>query len=141
MNRLLLQFVLPALLLGDAQSRECQAGESLVVPYARVPGDATSESFWVRVNGIHVEAAHLALNVGYAHFAFRGSVRVEIAVRDPIRTFDLSPHRAQIKAKADGKVRSFELRQPQKLHLTVNELQRFFLFAHGRGRQRYAERE
>lgn len=129
MTRLLLQVLLPSLFLCGAQSRECQAGESLVVPYTRVPEDATSENFSVRVNGMQVEAAHLALNVGYTHFAFRGSVRVEIAVREPIRTFDLSPHRAQIEAKVDGKVLSFELRRPQKLHLTVNKLPRFFLFA------------
>jgi hypothetical protein len=107
----------------------CSAIESVVVPYPRVPGDAKSVAFRVRVNGIPVDAAHLELNVGYAHFAFMGTVQVEIIASEPIRTFDLSPHLCKISARAEGNTLSFELSDPRKLHLTINELPRFFLFA------------
>jgi len=100
-----------------------------VIPYPRVPGDAAHPSIGVRVNGTPVEAAALELGVGYAHFAFTGTVRVEITVDRPIRKFDLSPHRAGIRAKVDRRTLAFDLSQPRKLHLKIDDLPRFFLFA------------
>lgn len=104
-------------------------GDDAVRPFPRVQGDSASEDFTVRVDGVAVDSTHLELNVAYAHFAFRHNVRVEIIAKEPIREYDLSPHRAAIAAKVDGNTLSFELSQPRKLHLKVNELPRFFLFA------------
>ena len=69
------------------------------------------------------------MKVGYAHFTFSGTVTVEVTVKETIKTFDLSPHRYGISATANGKVLSFKLSQPRKLHLKVNDLSRFFIFA------------
>lgn len=103
---------------------------AVVTPYPLVPGDpANSDYPVVRVNGVDVATATTNMSVGYAHFAFAGKVRVEITCREPITTFNLSPHRLGIVAKAEGNVLSFELDRPRKLHLRVNALSRFFLFA------------
>lgn len=103
--------------------------QATVTPCPRVPGDAANAHFTVKVNGTPVDACSTAMNVGYAHFAFAGTVKVEITASEDIKTFDLSPHRLGIVAKADGKTLAFELSKPAKLHLQVNKLPRFFLFA------------
>ncbi len=100
-----------------------------VTPYPLVPGDAPNADYKVKVNGTPVAACGTAMNVGYAHFAFTGTVKVEITVGEAITTFDVSPHRDGIQARAAGNTLSFELTQPRKLHIQVNKLPRFFLFA------------
>lgn len=105
------------------------AAKDAVTPYPRVPGDEPSADFTVKVNGTPIEACATAMNVGYAHFAFTGTVKVEIIAREAIKTFDISPHRGGFAAKAGGNTLSFELTQPRKLHIQVNGLPRFFLFA------------
>ncbi len=106
------------------------ASAAAVTPYPRVPGDEPSRDYVsVRVNDIEVPTVGTTMNVGYAHFAFSGTVRVEIVVREPIETFDLSPHRLGIAATAKGNVLTFELSEPRKLHLRINQLNRFFVFA------------
>ncbi len=100
-----------------------------VTPYPLVPGDEANTHFTVKVNGMAVEACSTAMNVGYAHFAFAGTVKIEITTSEHIETFDLSPHRLGIQTVVDGKTLAFELSQPAKLHLQVNKLPRFFLFA------------
>lgn len=100
-----------------------------LTPYPRVPGDEANPTFVVKVDGSPVEACQTAMNVGYAHFAFEGTVKVEITAQEPIESFDLSPHRAGIVAKAEGKTLAFELSQPKRLHVQINSLPRFFLFA------------
>jgi hypothetical protein len=100
-----------------------------VTPYPRVPGDVASADYpAVTVNGIPVETVGTTMGVGYAHFAFdSGPVRVEITAREPIQSFDLSPHRQGIQAVVAGRVLAFELPEPRKLHLRINGLQRFFI--------------
>ena len=100
-----------------------------VTPYPLVPGDAPNADCTVKVNGTPVAACGTAMNVGYAHFAFTGTVKVEISVREAITTYDVSPHRDGIQARAAGNTLSFELTQPRMLHIQVNKLPRFFLFA------------
>lgn len=103
---------------------------AMITPYPAVPGDdANSDYISVTVDGIAVPTVTTAMNVGYAHFAFTGKVKVEITAKEPITTFDLSPHRLSIKAEVRDRVLSFELDQPRKLHLRINGLSRFFLFA------------
>ena len=103
--------------------------QAALTPYPRVPGDEANTHFTVKVDGTTVEACSTAMNVGYAHFAFTDKVKVEITAQEPITSFDLSPHRAGIAAKMTGSTLSFELTKPSKLHLKVNELPRFFIFA------------
>ncbi len=100
-----------------------------MTPYPRVPDDEPNAHFTVTVNGTTVEACGTVMNVGYAHFAFTDIVKVEITASEPIQTFDLSPHRAGIKAAVAGKTQTFELSQPRWVHLQVNQLPRFFVFA------------
>src|SRR5690606_17567621 len=101
-----------------------------VTAYPRVPGDASNVDYVsVRVNGVEVPTVGTAMKVGYAHFAFTGRARVEIETRELLTTFDLSPHRLGLVAAAKGNVLEFELNEPRKLHLRVNDLSRFFLFA------------
>jgi len=104
--------------------------EAEVFPYPRAAGDRANSSFpSVKVDGAAVETVITDMNVGYAHFAFSGTVAVEVAVKEAIETFDLSPHRYGIQAAAKGNVLSFRLSEPRKLHLKVNGLPRFFIFA------------
>lgn len=101
-----------------------------VIAYPRIPGDSPNDDYIsVTVNGTPVDTMMTAMNVGYAHFAFTGTVKVEIKAKVPIKTFDLSPHRLGIKATASGDALSFELTEPRKMHLRINGLSRFFLFA------------
>lgn len=105
------------------------AADSLIV-HPRVPGDAANADITkVTVNGTTIPACSTAMNVGYAHFAFTGKARVEITARELIKTSDVSPHRSGIKANAAGSTLSFELSKPSDLHIQVNQLPRFFLFA------------
>jgi hypothetical protein len=108
----------------------CQTAQSMVIPYPRVPGDRTNSDFpSVEVNGVHIDTVGTDLNVGYAHFAFEGTVTVEVNVRETINSFDLSPHRYGIHATANGKALLFQISRPRKLHLKINNLARFFIFA------------
>ncbi|MHC4437704.1 MAG: hypothetical protein ACYS3S_10120 [Planctomycetota bacterium] len=101
-----------------------------VVPCPRAVGDRANLDFpSVKVDGVAVETVSTDMNVGYAHFAFSGEVAVEVIVKEVIKTFNLSPHRYGIQAAAKGNVLSFRLSQPRKLHLKVNGLPRFFIFA------------
>jgi len=108
----------------------CQAAQAGVTPYPRAPGDQPNLDFpSVRVNDIPIDTVNTDMNVGYAHFAFLGMVTVEVIARETINTFDLSPHRYGIYATANGNALSFQLSQPRKMHLKINDLPRFFIFA------------
>ena len=101
-----------------------------VTPYPALPGDpANADYIAVKVNGVGVPSVTTAMQVGYAHFAFEGRARIEVTAKEPIRSFDLSPHRLGIVATTKGNVLTFEIDQPRKLHLRINNLSRFFLFA------------
>ena len=108
----------------------CQTARAGVTPYPRVPGDQPNLYFpSIRVNDTPIDTVSTDMNVGYAHFAFSGTVAVEVIARETINTFDLSPHRYGIHATANGNVLSFHLSQPRKMHLKINGLPRFFIFA------------
>jgi hypothetical protein len=101
-----------------------------VTPYPRVPGDRVNADFpSVKINGVKVDTVSTDMNVGYAHFAFSGTVTVEVTTKETIESFDLSPHRYEIQARAKGRVLSFRLSYACKLHLKINALPRFFIFA------------
>ena len=100
-----------------------------VTPYPLVPDDAPNADYTVKINGTPVAACGTAMNVGYAHFAFTGRVKVEITAREAITSFDISPHRDGIQGSSTGNTLVFELSQPRLLHIQVNKLPRFFLFA------------
>ncbi len=122
-----MKFIIVSLLFTVATSH---AAQDLLTAYPRVPGDsANADITRVRVNGTEVPACSTVMNVGYAHFAFTGKAHVEITAREPIETFDISPHRRGIKGRAEGNTLSFELSKPGDLHIQLNQLPRFFLFA------------
>src|SRR5688572_15155009 len=74
-----------------------------VTAYPPPPGDEANRDYpAVAVDGVAVSPVTTAMQVGYAHFAFTGKVTVKITAREPIKTFDLSPHRLGIKATVDG---------------------------------------
>lgn len=118
------------ILFGVLASIVSRTASADVTPYSRLPGDAGNLDYVaVTVNSVPVDTTMTEMNVGYAQFAFSGKATVQITTAEPIKTLDLSPHRAGIKATANGNVLTFELDRPQKLHLRVNSLSRFFLFA------------
>lgn len=101
-----------------------------VTPYPRPPYEAADpDHLSVTVNGVPVETVGTTMNVGYVHFAFTGAARVEITMREPVKSFELSPKRLGLRAEARGNVLAFDLAEPRKLHLRVNGLRRFFVFA------------
>ncbi|MGE5550608.1 MAG: glycoside hydrolase family 28 protein [Bacteroidota bacterium] len=103
-----------------------------VIAYPRCPGDDVNKDYpSVTVNGMPVDTVMTGMNVGYAHFAFSGTATVEITAREAVGAFDLSPHRYGIKADKSGNKLTFTLSEPRKLHLKVNNLTRFFIFADG----------
>ncbi len=106
-----------------------QTAPAAIIPFPLPEGDESNPHFNVRVNGVPIPACTTAMKVGYAHFAFAGKATVEITASEPIGTFDVSPHRAGITAKANDRTLSFDLASPVKLHIEINKLPRFFLFA------------
>ena len=121
--------ILASLLISGAALCCLGSPPQAVTPYPLPPGDEPNAHFTVKVNGTTVDACGTAMNVGYAHFAFAGTVTVAITAREPISAFDVSPHRTGIRATAEGSTLSFELSQPRMLHIQINRLPRFFLFA------------
>lgn len=107
-----------------------QVFAALVTPYSRPPQDLPDSDYLaVTVDGVPVDTVGTTMGVGYAHFAVSGTAKIEIQTREAVTSFDLSPHRAGLRATATGNTLSFELDRPRKLHLRVNGLRRFFLFA------------
>ena len=119
-------FIFTALVLTSGFHASAQAA---VTPYPRPVGDEVNAQYQVKVDGVEIPSTQPVLGVGYAHFAFKGKVRVEVTSAEPITKFDLSPHRLNLAAKAEGKTLAFEIDKPCKLHLRINGQQRFFLFA------------
>jgi polygalacturonase len=105
----------------------CFAAE--VTPYPRPIGDAPNSEYGVTVNGIEVDTIETVMGVGYAHFGFTGNLEVQIKVNEPVDSVDISPHRLKIKHRVSGNTVTFSVAKPCKLHLRINNLQRFFLFA------------
>ena len=65
----------------------CQTAQTMVITYPRVPGDRPNSDFpSVEVNGVPIDTVDTDLNVGYAHFAFEGTVTVEVNVRETINS-------------------------------------------------------
>lgn len=100
-----------------------------VSPFPRPECDAANADFRLTVDETPVECISTTMQVGYAHFSFTGKVRVDLTASEPIETFDLSPHRLGIEAESKGNRLSFWIDRPCKLHLQINQLPRFFLFA------------
>jgi len=115
----------PLLVLGASVGEVIAA----ITPYPRLVIDEPSKSFTLKVEGTPVDCVHTAMQVGYAHFAFTGRVRIEITASEPIESYDLSPHRRQIAARVSGNKLIFWIDRPCKLHLRVNRLPRLFVFA------------
>lgn len=105
------------------------AGAIEVVPYPRPVIDAPNAHFALNVDGKPIDCVETTMQVGYAHFSFSGRVLVELTASESIETFDLSPHRLGIEAKSTGNRLTFWIDRPCKLHLRVNQLPRFFIFA------------
>lgn len=129
MIRGLLLFPLTQLLVLDLLT--CGTATAKVVAHPRLAIDAPSENFTLEVDGVAVDCIDTVMQVGYAHLSFSGRVRVELSASEPIESFDLSPHRSGIKARARGRRLTFWIDRPCKLHLRVNDLPRFFIFADG----------
>ncbi len=102
---------------GDASG---DAGSNVVVSdalqiYPQAPNAVQSSTFQVRVNGspVFVEENR---RISHSHFAFAGTVQIEVEFVDPIRSFRLSPLHG-IEPEVDGNVLSFSLSVPRKLIL------------------------
>jgi polygalacturonase len=100
-----------------------------VIAYPRPLGDKANSEYRVSVNGMEVDSIATVMDVGYAHFGFSGKVRVTVRSSEPIETYDLSPHRLKIEAQIRGNSLTFVIDKPRKLHLRINNLKRFFIFA------------
>src|SRR5262245_20597236 len=77
------------------------SASAAVTPYPPPPGDAANDQYSVKVNGVEIPSVKTGMDVGYAHFAFDGKARVEIKASEPIKEFNLSPHRLGIQATAE----------------------------------------
>lgn len=100
-----------------------------LIPYPRPMGDQPHQQYTVTVNGTAIDTIQTSMNVGYAHFAFDGKATITVQASELIETFDLSPHRLNLKTTVDGNKLTLQIDQPRKLHLQINKLQRFFIFA------------
>jgi hypothetical protein len=72
----------------------CCAAHAELVPYSRAPGDAPRADLTVHVNGVPIDTVSTEMNVGHAHFAFSGVVKVEIIAnhdRGRVSAFVVTP--------------------------------------------------
>jgi hypothetical protein len=104
-----------------------------VIPYGPLPTSQASEEFSLIVNGQEVFVEKF-LDISYAHFAFGGTADVVVTAGEEVHEYRVSPVSRQIAGKANGRSLSFTLNEPTKLVVTVNELEKLFIFAEAQQR-------
>lgn len=98
------------------------------VAYPGPPGEARSQSYSLTVNGQPVFVTKFK-DISYAHFAFSGTAEVVVRAGASIVNFSISPKSRGIQAVKSGSDLSFALRQPEKLIVTIDKLEKLFIFA------------
>jgi len=107
----------------------CSASVAKVIVHSRPAIDPPNKHFSLTVADVAVDCIETVVQVGYAHFSFSGKVRIDLTTSEPIDHYDLSPHRLKIRAETSGNHLRFWVDRPCKLHLRINQLPRFFIFA------------
>jgi hypothetical protein len=103
-------------------------GTGTVVVYDTNPG-AVPDPWYAVLAGTQVIPVEHAFDIGYARFAMTGSVNIEVATAQPITSFSISPRSYGITGTAAGTTLAFTLAGPANIIVTINGLEKLFVFA------------
>jgi len=70
-------------------------------------------------------------DIHYTNFGMKGEVEIKIIVPEEIKSYSISPVRYDIESESLGNEIILKLKEPKKLVVYVNELERLFIFADG----------
>jgi Glycosyl hydrolases family 28 len=101
---------------------------SSITYYDPTPGDTTDGTYTLTADGAPV-AVTRSYDVAYARFAFSGSVNLVVTAPQTVTTWTISPLADAIQATPSGSSLSFTLGNPATLIVTVNSLEKLFIFA------------
>jgi hypothetical protein len=101
---------------------------SSIAYYDPTPGDTMDSTYTLTADGAPV-AVTRSYDVAYARFAFSGSVSLVVTAPQPITAWTISPLAFAIPATVNGATLSFILDNPANVIVTVNGLEKLFVFA------------
>ncbi len=96
--------------------------------YANTPGAIASRTYSLTVNGTPVFVEKFK-DVSYARFALEGTAKIAVTAGEPIQSSQISPLSYGIKGANKGRELSFSISQPGKLIVSVNQMEKLFIFA------------
>lgn len=105
----------------------------LLVSAAPAAGQHNPRAVSSRVYRVDVDGRPLFTEafrgVNFASFNLAGSAEISVRTPQPVRSFEISPHAAGIKASIESGELRFTLDRPRYLVITVNDGEKLFLFA------------
>ncbi|MEK3722849.1 carboxypeptidase regulatory-like domain-containing protein [Paenibacillus sp. FSL H8-0034] len=101
-----------------------------IIQYPVLPGAHSSTSYTMKVNGQNVFVEKFG-DISYARFSYSGTVQVDVYANETIESFGISPLNYQIEGSKDGSKLTFSISEPRTLIITINNLEKLFLFADG----------
>ena len=115
--------------LSDYETAAAAADPSLR-QYPVRPGAVPSSSYTLSVNGQSVFVEKFG-DISFARFSFSGTADVQVKASEAITSFVISPQSDQINGISNGDSISFSIDQPKSLIVSVNNIEKLFLFADG----------
>ncbi|MFZ4585639.1 MAG: glycoside hydrolase family 28 protein [Acidimicrobiia bacterium] len=103
------------------------AQASKVVTYPSLLGAARSASYSLAVNGVPVFVEKFK-DISYARYSQSGSTTATITASENVSQISVSPKSYGITPTRAGNTATFTIDHPTKLVVTVNALEKFFLF-------------
>ncbi|WP_240415441.1 FG-GAP-like repeat-containing protein [Paenibacillus periandrae] len=93
-------------------------------------GAVPSSSYTLSVNGENIFVEKFG-DVSFARFSFSGTANFTVTANETVSSFGISPQSYQIQGSSSGNHLFFSIDQPRTLIVSVNNLEKLFLFADG----------
>lgn len=118
---------LAVILLRAVNALSAGKSESVIVTYPILQSAQPSNTYSITVNGqpVFVEKYN---SLSYIHFAFAGKANIEIAVKENVKNYTLSPKRYKVSSSANRNKIYLSLTVPRKLILHKVNLSKENLF-------------
>ena len=105
----------------------CNSSENSIEKYPVLYNAEKSKVFAVSANGSEVFVEDYK-DIHYSNFGIEEEVEIKITVPEEIKSYSVSPVRYKIQSTSNGNQITINLKEPRKLVVYVNELERLFLF-------------
>lgn len=103
-----------------------------VVPYPTPPGLKTSALYSVSVNSMDIWTEQVGggglEDLHVASFSGEGTLHITVTAHENILSYSIHPLSREIPAEVDGNRLSFNIEEPQKLYIQINDLPRLAIF-------------